>query len=82
MPQVSMTTTIDELDVNAYRDLLRNEIMLYQRAAAEERRARDKWISLCYQTITDYLRQPGTGDVRKLHVVLDSMDEYLSRSKK
>ena len=77
-----MTATIEELDIRAYADMLRSEIILYQRAAAEERRARDKWIALCYQTITDYLRQPGTGDVRKLHVVLDSMDTFLNRSKK
>ena len=76
-----MTTRLEELDIRAYADMLKDHLIVYQRASAEERRARDALMQIYYQTLSDYLHQPGTGDHRKIHLVLDSLDELLKRSK-
>jgi len=58
-----------------------DDLVAYQIAEASCRQMRDRLIVHWKDTIHAFLQQPGLGNPRLLHSVIDSMDEFLRRSK-
>jgi hypothetical protein len=59
---------------------LRDNLVRYEIASAEERQRRDALIATWRDLLHAYLKEIGYGDPRLVHAVLDSMDEFLNRA--
>lgn len=60
---------------------LKDRLVAYQIAAATFRKEQDALIATWRDGIHEYLQEVGYGDPRRLHAIIDSMDEVLRRSK-
>lgn len=60
----------------------KTDVSRYLLAAAEERMYRDRWLAGLSTKLHSFLKMAGNGDPRMVHEVIDSIDEFLRRSKK
>ena len=71
----------EDLGLNLEQSPHKDRLVRYELAEAEKRRSFDHMIAGWRDELHAYLQQMGYGDPKKIHAVIDAMDEVLRRSK-
>ncbi len=59
---------------------LRDNLIRYEIAAASERQERDRYFATVRDVLHGILKEVGPIDPKKIHAVIDSIDQFLNRA--
>ena len=67
-------------EVTPERHALQDNLVRYEISSACERRDRDQFIATCRDALHSALKEVGPIDPKKIHEVIDALDDFLNRA--